>query len=164
MAKLGRFQFSLARVLGARETARRLAGARIAEANGRLRDAEVQLGAAERLRDQLSEELTALRSAPRMDIPACLSVEALLDGSRATVARCEAQVALREAERQAAIAAHAESHKKVEALTRLREARAAAHAQERRLGESKTMDEVAAVRAGNRLDGNATIPLLPEAP
>jgi flagellar export protein FliJ len=159
MGRPGRFQFSLARVLGVREIERRIAGARVAEATARVRDAAARLRDSERARDELLRELGFLRSAPRIDLTACLSVEALLEGARDGVARSAAALAEREAERETALAAHSEAHKKVRALDRLSEIRRDEHSQERRRWESKNLDEVAAVRAR----AGAAAPALPPA-
>lgn len=163
MAALGKFRFSLARVLGVREIEKRLAAARVSEANARLREAESVRREAERACGLLEDELRALRGAPRIDVAACLSLEALLAAARASLARAAEQVRLRDAERMAAVEAHAEAHRKVETLTRLRTAREEAHAQERRRSESKSMDEAAANRvpAFTRWDGVPAQPLLP---
>ena len=150
MALRGKFQFPLARVLSVREIERRLAATRLGDATSRLREAEARLREAEGARRQLERELALIRSQARIDIPACLSVEALLEATGASIERCRAVVAERTLEREGALAAHAQSRRKVQALSKLRELRRGEHAQATRLSESKTMDEVASVRSHGR--------------
>lgn len=165
MGVLRKFRFPLARVLSVREIERRLAAGRVAEANARLLAAEAKLRAARESIASLEGDLAWLRGQRQLEPSACLAVEALLDWARGGERQCAVAVAEREDERDRALAAHTEAHRKVRALGRLEEIRRDEHAQERRLAESKTMDEVASVRSRGRGAGDwAEDPLAPHEP
>jgi flagellar export protein FliJ len=164
MSLRGKFQFPLARVLSVREIERKLAATRLGEATTRLREAELRLRAAEEARKKLERELGLIRAEARIDIPACLSVEALIEAAKSSIERCRAALEERLAERETALSAHAQSRRKVQALSKLRELRRGEHAQAARAAESKTMDEVASVRSQGRAADWAKDPALPPEP
>lgn len=147
MAKVGRFRFSLKRVLNVREIQLSVAQSAVAEANLRLRAAEaVAEGIEERIGMQQSA-LGVARSERELRLSHLLLLEAGLDHERKLLRLAEGEIARRLREQEEARLAYARALREVRALERLRDLRREEHAQERRREESKAMDEIASARS-----------------